>query len=299
MDEIDLHLNTALQYNLIKEIVENWIPLKCQFWTASHSLGFIEYANKSSEAAIIDLDNLDFDKQQVLVPLSKENPDVYEIAVSKDMLGSLFQHMQIFFVENTDRAYYATAGVENTVFVSENNRNGVYHKVRTTDYKGIVDRDFLTDEDINLIKANYSGLFILNYYSIENYLYHPDNLQEYYTSIKQDFSKEAYISDLTKAKNACKDGIIPSLGLKRTEYPYFGEPAFNGKPLQNRFKNKGENSDQAAIIASYLNSDEFDLYYKVLPMKTYCTSLPQRQNAAKSDLAKTVWFKAQVKALIS
>ncbi len=299
MDEIDLHLNTALQYNLIKEIVENWIPPKCQFWTASHSLGFIEYANKSSEAAIIDLGNLDFDKQQLLVPLSKENPDVYEIAVSKDMLGSLFQHMQIFFVENTDRTYYATAGIENTVFVSENNRNGVFHKVRTTSYKGIVDRDFLSDDDIGLIKANYPGLYILDYYSIENYLYHPDNLVEYYTSIKQEFSKEGYISDLTKAKNACKDGIIPSLSLKRTEYPYFSEPAFNGKPSQNRFKNKAENMEQAAVVAGYLNSDEFNLYYKVLPMKTYCTSLAQRQNAPRSELAKTNWFKAQVNSLIS
>ncbi|MEP6845156.1 MAG: AAA family ATPase, partial [Panacibacter sp.] len=46
-DEIDLHLNTKLQYNFLKEIVENWIPDNCQFWTASHSLGFIQYAKDS------------------------------------------------------------------------------------------------------------------------------------------------------------------------------------------------------------------------------------------------------------
>ena len=57
MDELDLHLNTQLQYNLLKEITENWIPENCQLWTASHSLGFIDYANGSEMAAIIDFDD--------------------------------------------------------------------------------------------------------------------------------------------------------------------------------------------------------------------------------------------------
>ncbi len=55
IDELDLHLNTKLQFNLLKEITENWIPENCQLWTASHSLGFIEYARQSDHASIIDL----------------------------------------------------------------------------------------------------------------------------------------------------------------------------------------------------------------------------------------------------
>ena len=43
-DDIDAHLNTKLQYDLLKELTEYWIPENCQFWTASHSLGFIQYA---------------------------------------------------------------------------------------------------------------------------------------------------------------------------------------------------------------------------------------------------------------
>lgn len=80
-DELDLHLNTRLQYNLLKEICENWIPANCQLWTASHSLGFIEYARQSEQASIIDFDDLDFDLPRVLTPEPKENQDVYEIAV--------------------------------------------------------------------------------------------------------------------------------------------------------------------------------------------------------------------------
>ena len=73
LDEIDLHLNTALQKNLLQEITENWIPDGCQLWTASHSLGFIEYAREYDKGAIIDFDNLDFDEKQVLTPKYFEN----------------------------------------------------------------------------------------------------------------------------------------------------------------------------------------------------------------------------------
>jgi hypothetical protein len=294
MDEVDLHLNTSVQYNLLKEITENWIPPNCQLWTASHSLGFIEYANKAPLAVVIDFDDLDYDLPQTLVPEAKDNPEVYEIAVGKDFLPSLFKDKDIYFVENKDRDYYALMGLENAVFVSDNNRNNVYHKVRTSNYKGIVDRDFLSDEDLKDIRQTYDRLYILRYYSIESYLYHPDNLLEYHKQRGNSFDKEQYIADLTIAKNQCKDEIIPALSLKRTEYPYFGEPEYNGKSLQNRFKNKQENLNEAKKVGVYLNSDEFEVFYKSLPMKNYCTALAQRQNINKADLAKTKWFKAQL-----
>ncbi|MEZ4774384.1 MAG: AAA family ATPase [Bacteroidia bacterium] len=298
-DEIDLHLNTKLQFRLLKEITENWIPENSQLWTASHSLGFIEYARTNDNASIIDFDDLDFDVPRSLYPEPKDNPDLYEIAVGKEFLPSLFQHLTICFVENKDRQYYANTGIEKTVFVSANNRNDVYHKIKTSSsYKGIVDRDFLSDEDIVQIRKYYPNLFILDYYSIENYLFHPENLAEYYQSQNKAFDKARYILLLTEAKDREKDAFIPNLTMDRTSYPFFGEPEFNNKPLQNRFKNKQENKDQAVIIAGYINSDDFELYYKALPMKSYCTQLPQRQNIAKSDLAKTNWFKMKIRELL-
>lgn len=295
LDEIDLHLNTKLQFNLLQEITENWIPENCQLWTASHSLGFIEYAKQQENAVIIDFDDLDFDLPQVLGPQPKDNPDIYEIAVGKEFLPALFQQMNIYFVENKDREYYAAAGIPQTIFVSENNRNGVYHKVKsTTDFKGIVDRDFLSDDDVAQIRQHYPQLRIFDYYSIENYLYHPENLEAYYAAKQKPFDQTMYLIQLTEAKNQAKAAIVPTLALKRTEYPYFGEPDYNNSPLQNRFKNKGENEQQAITIANDLNSDDFETYYKVLPMKSYCTHLPQRQNIPKTELAKTAWFKTKI-----
>ena len=298
LDEMDLHLNTALQFNLLKEITENWIPQNCQLWTASHSLGFIEYAKQSDQAAIIDFDNLDFDKPHILSPEPKDNPDIYEIAVGKDFLPSLFQHMAIYFVENKDSVYFAMIGLPKTVFVPENNRNHVYHKVRTTNMKGIVDRDFLTDDDVKNIRQHYSKLYLLNYYSIENYMYHPDNLQEYYQSKGKPFDKKAYINALIEAKNQVKNVINTSIALDRLTYPYFGEPNFNGNALQKRFRNEKENREETLEIQQYLDSDVFEVFYKSLPMKTYCTHLAQRQNIAKSDLVKTKWFKSQIEKLL-
>ena len=295
LDEMDLHLNTKLQFNVLKEITENWIPENSQLWTASHSLGFIEYAKRSEHASIIDFDYLDFDITQLLTPEPKDSYEIYDIAVGKDFLSSLFTDMDIYFVENKDKTYYAALGLNKKIFVSENNRNNVYHKVRTTGFYGIVDRDFLSDDDILKIKENYKNLYILEYYSIENYLYHPDNLEEYY----KNFDKQEYIKHLTDAKNQVKDNIILSLVHNRTGYPYFGEPEYNAYPLlQNRFKSKQENIDQSTAILNYLNDDHFEIYYKVLPMKTYCTQLLQRQNISKSDLAKTNWFKNKISTLL-
>ncbi len=81
IDELDVHLHTRLQHALIREVVEHWIPDCSQLWTASHSLGFIEYASEAADAVIVDFDDLDFDRPQVLTP-SPKSADVFDIAVA-------------------------------------------------------------------------------------------------------------------------------------------------------------------------------------------------------------------------
>ena len=166
IDEMDAHLNTAIQYTLLKEITENWIPESCQLWTASHSLGFIDYARQAEHAAIIDFDQLNFDLSQILTPEPKDNLEVYEIAVSKDILGRIFDGMNIFFVENKDNQYYNSLGISKTIFVPEKDKKAVYFKAINTEFKGVIDRDFLSDEEINELEKDYKNLKILRYYSI-------------------------------------------------------------------------------------------------------------------------------------
>jgi hypothetical protein len=85
--------------------------------------------------------------------------------------------------------------------------------------------------------------------------------------------------------------------LTRTSYPYFGEPAFNESPNQNRFKNKGENIAQSEVISEMLSSDDFNIFYKVFSMKK--AGLEELANIHSDDLAKTTWFKTQIQQLLS
>ena len=77
------------------------------------------------------------------------------------------------------------------VFFNGNDKNDVFYKLKNTPgYDGLVDRDYLTDEERTDLLQHYENLFILNYYSSENYLYHPANLEEYYQIIGKEFNKE-------------------------------------------------------------------------------------------------------------
>jgi len=289
-DELDLHLNTKLQYRLLKEIVENWIPAGCQLWTASHSLGFIEYANEVDNAVIIDFDELDFDKPQTLFVQPKNRYDVFEIAVSKEFISKVLEGKTIVFSENTDTPFYNRIGIKDTIFFTGIDKNDVFFKAKNWHYYGFIDRDFLTDEEILLICCIYPNLLILNYYSIENYFYHPDNLAEYYQFKQQAFDKVAYINKLTECKARLKDEIIFGVLGARKGYPFFKE--------NEHAKLKKQFTANKSILA-LLQSNDFETFYKVFPAKDYARDLPERQNLNKNQLSKTNWFKIQIQSIFS
>jgi len=290
LDEIDLHLNTQLQKNLLKEITENWIPDNCQLWTASHSLGFIEYANEAGHAAIIDFDNLDFDIPQVIIPSLKNTSDIFEIAVSKQSLSKLLTGKKIVFSENTDTSLYNNLSIKDTVFFNAQNKADVFHKTKNNPaYNGLIDRDYLTDEERSELMRIYKNLYILNYYSIENYLFHPDNLEEYYKG-KKDFDRTAYILSLKNERADEKDNILLVIGRARDGYPFYREN-------ENADKSKSLRSNERQI-GILLNSDDFETFYKVFPAKDYGRGIKERQNINRNDLAKTAWFKAEIEKVL-
>ncbi|MDM8560708.1 AAA family ATPase [Candidatus Parabeggiatoa sp. HSG14] len=289
LDEMDLHLNTKLQYALLKEIVEHWLPDGCQLWTASHSLGFIDYANDFEQAAIIDFDALNFDQPQTLLPQPKNRYEIFEIAINKDFFSKIMTGKRIVFSENTDTPFYNNVGIENTIFFTAIDKNDVFFKTKNLHYYGLIDRDFLTDEEIQLIQNTYSNLLILKYYSIENYFYHPENLAEYYQSKKQDFDKAAYIAHLKVCKNTQKENIILGIVGARNGYPFFRE--HERVTLKKSFKNNAKN------ILPLLQSNDFETFYPVFPAKDYGKDLSERQNLNKNQLSQTQWFKKQVQSI--
>jgi len=292
LDEIDLHLNTQLQKNLLKEITENWIPENCQLWTASHSLGFIEYANEAEHAAIIDFDNLNFDIPQVILPSPKKNFDVFEIAVSKEFLSKVFEGKKIIFSENTDTSRYNNLNLDNTVFFVGKDKADVFHKAKNSSaYAGLIDRDYLTEEERIDLSQVYPNLYILNYYSIENYFYHPENLEEYYESTGKDFIKYNYLKAIVKEKESIKSQILIRFPRARDGYPFYREKENEKKLKAFRF------NDQ--FVLEMIESDDFETFYKVFPAKDYGKQIQERQNLNPADLAKTNWFKVKIAEILT
>ncbi len=283
IDELDLHLNTRLQYNLLKEITERWIPDNCQLWTASHSYGFIDYAREADQAAIIDFDSLDFDVKQVLLPEPKDSLDVFDVAVPKESIFKLFDNKHIVLCENQNDEFYNLLGLEDKLFVGIKNKNDVFLYVkRDPRYHGLIDRDFLTDREIEKARKKYDKLRILRYYCFENYLYHPDNLR----GLASDFDESAYVQEIIDQKKARKDKIISKIDKTRDSYAI----------LRAEDTIRDDNFDP---IIEALSSDDLETFYPFFSMKEFNKVSIAAHNWKKEQLVTTPWFKQKIAEVLA
>lgn len=285
IDEMDCHLNTALQYNLLSEIVETWIPENAQIWTASHALGFIEYANQSPKASIIDFDNLDFDETQVLLPVPKSNLEVYDIAIPKNMLFEVLKGKRIIACENLNDELYNLTAIKGVIFVGLKDARSLFLNVKSQEkFWGLRDRDFLTDIEIGLLEEKFPKLKILRYYDFENYLYHPENIDELKI---QNFNKESYLEEILRQKEEKKFGITAKIESSRKTYEEFK-------------KDLKLDETSSEIIAKELNSQDFETFYKYFDMKEkFDKSVIAHLNIPKDKLVQTKWFKNQIESILN
>lgn len=284
-DELDLHLNTQLQSNLLKEITENWLPDNCQLWTASHSLGFIDYARQYEHGVIVDFDDLDFDQPQTLFPQSKERLDVYDIAVPKEMLFEIMKGKKVIVCENKNDDFYNLLGIPDAIFVGVNNSRDVFLKVkRDLDYSSIRDRDFISDAEIDYLRQQYPNHHILTYYCFENYLYHPDNVAEI---ALEGFDYEDYAGSIRNLKNERYPYILPSVVSARQRYEEFN----NDQNLNYK--------DTDSIVDDF-RSDELERFYKYFSMKGQHEKVyPALGKVSQKRLVQTKWFRQQIEAVLN
>lgn len=284
-DEMDTHLHTALQYNLLQEIVENWIPDNCQLWTASHSLGFIEYAQKANHAVILDFDSYDFDDPIVLEP--QKTQEVFDIAVPKESLSILFKDKTIVFCEGKDAFLLNSMGLEDVVFLSDVDKNTIclrleMERQNDSKYIGLIDRDYLSEQERAKLIKHLPNIKVLKYYCFENYLWHPENVAE----VEPRLNVEAYKKAICDAKNKSKDNIIYRLRDSRLSYVFFKtEKKWN---IQDKEPND---------IIALLNSNDFETFYQVFKMKDNGDICPIK-NLTRDALVKTEWFKTKIKEIL-
>ena len=285
IDEMDVHLHTSLQYNLIKEISEYRLPENSQLWTATHALWFIDYVRQSSEWVIIDFDNLNFDIWQTLAP--QNNEAIYEIAVPHSLLWSLFAGKDIWFCENKNSTLLNTLQIKEKVFVPAHDKTSVLLFAKENNLHWIIDRDYLTDSEKTEIEKVFP-VKVLDYYCFENYLYHPDNLEEYYAKKWKKFDKEKYTQDLIKEKNNEKEEIkISKIKNSRDGYYFFR------KQHENKIERHAD-----IEIAKVLDSDNLESFLKVFTLKDFATWLLARQNINPKELTNTNRMKSKFISIV-
>ena len=285
IDELDVHLHTQLQYALLKEIVENWIPENSQLWTASHSLGFIDYASTSDDSAIVDFDEFDFDQRLVLRP-SPKSEHVFDIAVPRDSALKVFPNRKLVLCEGKNAPLYNAIDFPDFLFVVARDKNAITIQARALrDFFGLIDRDFLGTEEIHEICRNHPNLFVLGYYSIENYLYHPTNISE----ISPDgFDEADYREAVRRNMNVVRDRMLVNLERNRNSYEII-------KEFSRELKDKAIEE-----ITRATGSAEFEDFYPFLDMKSnrpgnYLAGF----NLQPRDLATTGWMRDAIGKVIA
>ncbi len=283
IDELDLHLNTNLQFTLLKEIVENWIPQKCQLWTASHSFGFIDFAREYENAVILDFNEKDFDIPQTISPCIKSSLDVFEVVIPKETIFKLFDNKKIFLCENLNDKFYNYLNIDKVVFIGVKDCRTLFLTIKKEkDYYGLRDRDFLTDIEKQKIEKKYPFYKILNYYCFENYIYHPDNIEELNLS---GFNKQGYLNEIIRQKNQKLDYILTDIKLSRNNYEELKEE-------------KIKETDISSIISS-LKSDLIEEFFKFFSIKDkFNKEYLNKWNLQIERLVKTTWFNEKINEIL-
>ena len=285
IDELDVHLHTRLQYALLKEIVENWIPENSQLWTASHSLGFIDYASTSDDAAIIDFDDLDFDEPLVLRP-SPKTEHIFDIAVPRESALRVFPNKTLILCEGGDAPLYNAIDLPDFLFVAARDKSAITIQTTAMDeFFGLIDRDFLGTEEIREIRRQHRNLLVLGYYSIESYLYHPENISE---TAPDGFDQTVYREAIRRNMTAVRDRLLVNLARNRNSYEII-------KGFSRDLKDTAVQE-----ISEATGSDEFEVFYAFLDMKA---NRPKDYledfNLRPLDPASTGWMRDAIGAIVS
>ena len=285
IDELDVHLHTGLQYALVKEIVERWIPENSQLWTASHSLGFIDYASGSDDAAILDFDDLDFDQPQTLQPAAKSE-HVFDIAVPRSSALKVFPNKRLIICENKDARLYNTIDLPKLLFVGVRDKNSVAVQSRgSQEFHGLIDRDFLGTEEIREIGRRQANIQVLDYYALENYLYHPENIAQLNPAGHDDL---AYRAALKNQMATVRDRMLVNLRGSRRSYEVIQELS------------KGLKERAIQEIEQATASNDFDTFYRFLDMKkNRPTAYLAGFNLRPIDLASTHWMRDAIAGLVA
>jgi hypothetical protein len=193
---------------------------------------------------------------------------------------------RIIYCENKNAELFNLMNIPHTRFVGATNSFTLFEQIQLQETDGIRDRDYLTDGEISRLHKKFNNYFILDYYCIENYLYHPDNVESLLGSKK--FDKQEYIEEIVRQKNESYDEILTKLIPSRNGYKELSFPDIT------------ISKDPIKEIRSSLKSNNFEQFYKYYDMKKkFNKSILESLNITPKQLCKTDWFKNKIADIIN
>jgi len=185
---------------------------------------------------------------------------------------------RLILCENKNDRILNSIGLANTKFLPSANSHSLFLEVKNQDIEGLRDRDFLSSSEVSRIKKRFTNYHVLEYYCIENYLYHPDNID---SLGKKEFDKQSYIAEIIEQKNQSVEITLKNLKKSRG----YEELKFPGIANEKIAKNE---------IISSLKSEKFKRFYKFFDMKSFNKSIIEHLNLSPEELSNTDWFKENI-----
>lgn len=189
---------------------------------------------------------------------------------------------KIVLCEGEDKKILELLQTDDFIFSDELNNYTIFQNVKTEKRKCLRDKDFLTTEEVKSLKKKFPKYYILDYYCLENYLYHPDNIEEY---IGKKFDKEQYIKEIIKIKNK----RIENFSIEKSRMSY--------AEIKENHLNKVDKTAHLKIFEE-LKSENFETFYKHYDMKKHDFSFLSPYNLRKKKLARCQWFQTRIIKLL-
>lgn len=201
----------------------------------------------------------------------------------------------ICYAEGKNNIDLNKLNLNNIKFISANNSRAIFlNAVNEPLNMALRDKDFLTSCEVQKLCKKYPNYRILKFYCFENYLYHPDNIEEAYPN----FDKEGYINDLIYQKNEKLLFIIQDYKKTRESYEDLKNIQYGINICQNI---------EEEIFTS-LKSDEINVFFKFFDLagksdqhkkKSYNLNFLMKYNLDKNKLIKTNWLKENFREILS
>lgn len=176
--------------------------------------------------------------------------------------------------------------LDKILFSDELNAFSLYQCVKSKSLRAIRDKDYLTFEEVSKLKKKFPSYIILHYYSIEGYLYHPDNIEE---CIGSNFDKQQYINYIVEMKNkSILNGKITEEKIRNIRKTY--------NELNDNHINQTKDAEKE--IFKSLKSNEFRVFYPHFDIKNMSKGFLNKYRTNDFKLSTTHWFRKRMNEVL-